>query len=188
MRSLAFVHLNTSLGKPKPVTIKELLDSGTSKSLISKKYVLKLHGKSLTKKGTVWSTPGGNLHTSSRVKGQFTILELQDKKLIEWDLHIADNMGAYDMVIGRDILSCLKIDICFSNQLVVWEGSEMPFKPVEASVTTDYHIAESMAVEEHIDRIKKILDAKYSATNLENVQSHLKVEKQQKLLTLLRKF
>jgi Aspartyl protease len=181
MRPLAFVRFKTSLGKPKPVTIKALLDSGASESIISKKYMSKLRVKSSKKKGTVWSTPGGDLHTNSRVKGQFTIPELQDKKLIEWDLHVADNMGVYDMIIRRDILSFLKIDICFSDQLVVWEGSEMPFKPVEASVTMDYHIAESMAVEEHTDRTKKILDAKYSAADLEKVcssQSHLKVEKQ----------
>jgi hypothetical protein len=100
-------------------------------------------------------------------------------------------MGAYDMIIGRDILSFLKIDIRFSDQLVMWEGSEMPFKPVKASVTTDYHIAESMAVEENTERIKKILDAKYSATDLEKVcssQSHLEVKKQQKVLSLLRRF
>jgi hypothetical protein len=71
MRPLAFVRFNTSLGKPKPVTIKALLDSGGSESLISKKYVSKLRVKSSKKKGTVWSTPGGNLHTNSRVKGQF---------------------------------------------------------------------------------------------------------------------
>jgi gag-polyprotein putative aspartyl protease len=191
MRPLAFVRFNTSLGKPKPVTIKALLDSGASESLISKKYLSKLHVKSLKKKGTVWSTPGGDLHTNSQVKGQFTISELQDKKLIKWDLHVAENMGVYDMIIGRDILSFLKIDIRFSDQLVIWEGSEMPFKPVKASVTTDYHIAESMTVEEYTDRIKKILNAKYSATDLEKVcssQSHLEVEKRQKLLALLSKF
>jgi hypothetical protein len=38
MRPLAFVRFNTSLGKPKPVTIKVLLDSSASESLISKKY------------------------------------------------------------------------------------------------------------------------------------------------------
>jgi hypothetical protein len=72
----------------------------------------------------------------------------------------------------------------------VWEGAEMPFMPVEASATTDYHIAESMAVEEHsIPTASR--RSKYSATDLEKVcssQSHLKVEKQQKLLTLLCKF
>jgi Aspartyl protease len=65
MRPLAFVCFNTSLGKPKLVTIKALLDSGASESLISKKYVLKLRVKSSKKKGTVWSTPGGDLHTTS---------------------------------------------------------------------------------------------------------------------------
>jgi hypothetical protein len=104
---------------------------------------------------------------------------------------VAENMGAYDMIIGRDILSFLKINICFSDQVVIWDGSEMPFKPVEASVTTDYHIAKTMAVEDQMARIKKILDAKYSATDLEKVcssQSHLELEKQQKLLALLTKF
>jgi hypothetical protein len=150
----------------------------------------KLRVKNSNKTATVWSTPGGDLCTSSKVKGQFTIPELQDKKLIEWILHVAENMGAYDMIIGQDILLFLKINICFSNQVVIWDGSEMPFKPVEASVTTDY-IAETMAVEDLMERIKKILDAKYSATDLEKVcssQSHLELEKQQKLLALLTKF
>jgi hypothetical protein len=191
MHPLAFVRFNTSLGKPKPVTIKVLLDSGPSESLINKKHVSKLRVKSSNKTSTVWSTPGVDLHTNSKVKGQFTIPELQDKKLIKWNLHVAENMGAYHMIIGRDILSFLKIDIRFSNQVVMWDGSKMPFKPVEASVTTDYHIAETMAMEDQMERIKKILDAKYSATDLEKVcssQSHLELEKQQKLLTLLKRF
>ena len=55
--------------------------------------------------------------------------------------------------------------------------------------TTTYHIDESMAVEHSMDRIREILDAKYA--NLEKVcssQWQLKVEQQQKLLTLLRKY
>jgi Aspartyl protease len=173
MRPLAFVRFNTSLGKPKPVTIKALLDSGASESLINKRYVSKLRIKYSNKTATVWSTPGGDLHSSYKVKGQFTIPEPQDKKLIEWNLHLAENMGAYDMIIGRDILSFLKIDIRFSDQVlvVIWDGSEMPFKPVEASATTDYHIAKTMAMEDQMEHIKKILDAKYSATDLEKVCS-----------------
>jgi hypothetical protein len=106
-------------------------------------------------------------------------------------MEFTENMGVYDMIIGQDILSFLKIDIRFSEQVVIWDGSEMSFKPVEASVTTDYHIAKTMAVEDQMERIKKILDAKSSATDLEKVcssQSHLKLEKQQKLLALLMKF
>jgi hypothetical protein len=104
---------------------------------------------------------------------------------------VAENMGVYDMIIGRDILLFLKINIRFSDQVVIWDESEMPFKPVEAFATTDYHIAETMAVKDQMECIKKILDAKYSATDLEKVcssQFHLKLEKQQKLLALLTKF
>ena len=47
----------------------------------------------------------------------------------------------------------------------------MPFKPVDAKVKTAYHIAESMAAEESVDRIRKILDAKYQPTDLDKVCS-----------------
>ena len=191
MRPLAFIRFNTRRGKSKPTTIRALLDSGASESLVTRKHVAKLREKPTQSSKTVWSTPAGELSTTSRVKAQFTIPELQDKKLIEWNLHVAEDMGAYDMIIGRDILSFLKIDIQFSNQTVVWEGREMPFKPIDASIETDYHIAEAMAVTEAADRIKSILDAKYVAADIEKVcssQSHLEFQQQQKLLALLRKY
>ena len=64
------------------------------------------------------------------------------------------------MIIGRDILSFLGIDIRFSSQDVSWDGAEMPFKPFDATPMTHYHIAEAMAASEATDRIKQILDAK----------------------------
>ena len=42
LRPMAFVRLNTSLGKPTPVTIRALLDSGASESLVTEKCVKKL--------------------------------------------------------------------------------------------------------------------------------------------------
>ena len=42
LRPMAFVRLNTSLGKPTPVTIRALLDSGASESLVTEKYLKKL--------------------------------------------------------------------------------------------------------------------------------------------------
>ena len=103
------------------------------------------------------------------VKIQFTIPELQDKKLLEWEVHVAENMGAYDMIIGRDILTFLGIDIRFSSKEVVWDGREMPFKPIDALPEKDYHIEDAMAITNSTDRIKRILDAKYEAADLEKV-------------------
>ena len=131
------------------------------------------------------------MKTRSKVKAKFTIPELQENRLVEWNFHVADDMGAYDMIIGRDVLSFLGIDIKFSEQVVEWDHSEMPFKPKDATVRTQYHVAESMAVNEATERIKDILDAKYEAADLDQVcltQDHLNETEQQKLLSLLNKY
>ena len=59
---------------------------------------------------------------------------------------MTEDMGAYDMIIGRDILFFLGIDISFSRQVISWEGAEMPFKPRKATPETAFHIEEAMAV------------------------------------------
>ena len=191
MRPLAFVRLNTRLGKPSPTTIRALLDSGASETLVASRFVSKLRVKDVNKKPTVWSTPAGELKTTQKVRAQFTIPELQEKRLIEWDVHVVEDMGAYDMIIGRDILSFLGIDIQFSTRKVSWDGIDMPFKPVDATPETHYHIEDAMAVNESTERIKQILDAKYEAADLEKVcaeQDHLALEERRQLLALLNKY
>ena len=106
------------------------------------------------------------MKTRSKVKAQFTLPELQSKRLIEWKFHVTKDMGAYDMIIGRDILSFLGIDISFSNQVITWDGAEMPFKPRQATPETAFHIQEGMVVSDATERIKTILDAKYEARSL----------------------
>jgi hypothetical protein len=96
---------------------------------------------------------------------------------------MAENVGVYDMIIGQDIMNFLGINIQVNDLTVHWEhaSTSMPFKPTNATINTDYHIAESMAVEDTTEQIRKILDAKYQATDLEKVcsaQSHLEYQQQ----------
>jgi hypothetical protein len=42
LKPIVYVRFNTSLGKPKPVTLKALLDSGGSGSLVTQEYAKKL--------------------------------------------------------------------------------------------------------------------------------------------------
>ena len=44
-------------------------------------------------------------------KAQFTLPELHDDKLLEWNACVTKDLGNYNMIIGRDILSFLQIDL-----------------------------------------------------------------------------
>ena len=63
LKPIVFVRFNTRMGKAKPVTIKALLDSGGSGSLVSEKYASKLRMKKQASK-TIWTTPGSTMTTS----------------------------------------------------------------------------------------------------------------------------
>jgi hypothetical protein len=169
LKPIVFVRFNTRHGKPKPVTLRALLDSGGSGTLVTEKYASKLRHASTPTKQTVWTTPGGNLSTSTKCKAQFTIPELHDNRLIEWDVHVTKSLGAYDMIIGRDILTDLGIDIRFSNHTVEWDNSEIPMKDVDATFEDSFHIGDGDAADDAMERIKSILDAKYEKADLYKV-------------------
>ncbi len=190
VKPLAHVRFNTGLGKPKPVTLKALLDSGGSESLVSEEFVKKLRVKK-AKSNTNWSVPGGTMKTNLTAKAQFTLPELHDDRLIEWNFHVAKDLGNNDMILGRDLMEFLGIDVCFSDQTVKWDFAEMPFKDIDADMKTSYYIGDDVNLTDASERIKKILDAKYEAADLEEVcrsQSQLDPEEKKELSTLLDKY
>ena len=94
------------------------------------------------------------------------------------------------MIIGRDIMLFLGIDVLFSEKVVTWNGRELPFKPIQSDPVTDHHVEESMAVYTSTERLKQILDAKCEAADLDKLcksQEHLSPAEQQQLHKLLDK-
>jgi hypothetical protein len=106
-------------------------------------------------------------------------------------MYVTKSFWAYDMIIGRDLMSDLGIDIHFSTTSVVWDGMEIPMKDRDATFEESFHVGDTVATEEAADRIRDILEAKYKAANLREIcdkSMHLDAEKQEQLFQLLNKY
>ena len=66
LKPIVILRLNSWMVKAKPVTIKALLDSGGSGSLVCQKFVNKLQAEKLPSNQT-WTTPGGQMTTTTKV-------------------------------------------------------------------------------------------------------------------------
>ena len=189
-RPVVFVRFNTRKGKPKPITLRALLDSGGSGCLVKAEHAKKLKLRK-TSKPTTWSTPAGELTTKNCCRAKLIIPELHDERVIEWDFHVTKNMGAYDMIIGRDMLKFLGIDVCFSSSTIKWDEAEIPFKDAADIRNENFYIGDPESVEESVGRMKSILPNDYHVADLAKVcqdQAHLTREQQLKLENLLRKY
>ena len=186
---IVFGLLKRGLGKLKLQDVRILIDSGASKSIISKELAKGLRIK--RKSPMVWSTMAGKLETSESAKAQLKLLEFDDSKVIEWNFHVTPTKFQYDLIIGRDLLSKLGMIIDFENHTMSWDGAVVPMKSIDATVRDSYFIHDSYEAQQATKRTTKILDAKYEKADLEEVaksNSHLSNDEREKLLKLLKQY
>jgi hypothetical protein len=69
------------------------------------------------------------------------------------------------MILGRDLLTDLGIDIRFSTNTVEWDNSEIPMKDTDLEIQESYHIGDGDVADDALERIKRILDAKQIQTS-----------------------
>lgn len=105
------------------------------------------------------------------------------------------------MIIGRDLLADLKLDILFSKQTVSWEGIEIPminFRTLKKYKVNKQEFKafiqntqEPVVTEKATKRVVKILDAHYVPADLEAVAqgaTHLTDDQKIMLYNLLKKY
>ena len=191
---IVFANVNVKRGKGKVQTIKVLLDSGASKTFINKQVVRKLKIVKNASK-MVFNTPGGQLISNSTCKVLFQLPELNSSRTIEWKCQVNDSKVPtnYDMIIGRDLLEELGINIQFSDGTIEWDDAQLPMRSpnitqAESFLTEDN---EGKLAMQAAKRLREILEAKYVKANLEEEVencTNLNEDQKQDLLQLLKKF
>ena len=123
---IVFINLCVDSKKDQIITLKALLDTGATSTIIKSKFVTKLDKRQC--EPTAWKTANGYFETHEKVKTEFLIPELNDQRLITADMHETQQNMPYDLIIGIDLLKELGIDILNSKLTIKWDESETPFK------------------------------------------------------------
>ena len=110
---ISFIELKVKREKEEFSTLKALLDSGASSTLVSQAAVKHLE-KTVTKE-TVFSTAAGNFSTQGKCRVKMKFPEFNPTAEITKSLHVAKTLGNYDVIIGRDLLHKLRFDISSSQ-------------------------------------------------------------------------
>ena len=72
-------------------------------------------------------TQTGNITTNLQVKIYFTLPELSATKIVMWDYHVDESaMSRYKMILGRDILTSLRLNIKLSGNVI--KADDVPLK------------------------------------------------------------
>ena len=119
--------------------VKALVDSGASESILTKAKAEKLPVKN-TNQEQQWSTAAGVLTTNTKTATSFSFPELHANKLINQSLHAVDlNINRYDMIIGRDMIRSLGIEIHRVDTTIHWDDDAIPWRELD-STTKDVFV------------------------------------------------
>ena len=181
-------------GKQRYQTVRILFDSGSSGTLVNKKLVTKL--KQVQTNTSNWTTKAGTFKTNKQCKVELMLPELHKDKVITWMMHVDESNSSfhkYDIIIGRDLLQELGIDLKFSDHTIHWDNASAPMRAADILQQDSVDSISETLFEEIIDEdvIQRMTEAKYSPADLPaevNKNSHLTKDEQQQLLQLLQKY
>ena len=146
------------------------------------------HLKMTTCKKTSFNCMAGNFSSSGKCNVHFKMAEFNPTATISHRDHVTDTLGQYVMIIGRELMHTLGIDLHFSTASMHWRDVEVSMKGSTCAKEETFHIKEELFVSEETNQISKILDTKYAPADLQKIVEglpQLDKEQQDKLLALL---
>ena len=129
-------------------------------------------------------------------------MNLFENKSIEWNLHVDSTPGLHlsNMMLGRDVLSELRITLNFMDQTMTWDDASIRMKDPESFTdlvdpindffwSNDHY--ETEVLQEASAHLQKILNVKYAPADLNAVIQacrHLSEYEKIQLHALLKKY
>ena len=179
--------------------LRVLFDSGCEATLMRGDL---LNNLTKTKDKTIkWTTKAGNFITNERCNVILKFPAFFEQREVEWNVYVEPVVNPttrYDLIIGRDLMMEVGIDLLFSKEKISWDGAEVAMQHpafFEDPKWVDLLEKELMFVHDPLtteaDRIQAILDAKYTKADLKSEvakNKQLTSDEQSKLLKLLQKF
>jgi hypothetical protein len=102
------------------------------------------------------------LNTTAKTKQlEFCLPELNANRNVEKSFHVVDiELKNYDMIIGRDLITSLQLDIKGSDMSIKWDDSAIPWRSIDLTVD-DIYLAEDrrnfQPTEQEMQRMTDIL-------------------------------
>jgi hypothetical protein len=147
-----------------------------------------------------WITKGGLFETNGICAVKLYIPEFSTQECVKWKCHVDSSKqrvkSRYDMIIGRDLLKQLPLDIKFSDHTLSWQERSIPMKLKDELDSKNINTIvkecyESILTGEMTHRTMESIDAKYEKANLQLITSrctYLPKEERTALLKLLLRY
>ena len=75
----------------------------------------------------MWENQSGKFMTLKNVNVDFCLTEFSGKQIVTWKFYVDKSTnGRYDMILGRDLLTSLGIDLNFTHNVII--GREGPYE------------------------------------------------------------
>ena len=151
---IVFINMHKKRKSKEIFTLKALLDSGATATLINSNFVK--HLKKHKCHPTSWTTQNGTFTTSSKAKIKFLIPELNNQRLVSAYVHDTPQDMSYDIIIGQDLMQDMGIDILNSTKTIKWDDQEISMQPCSTTVTEVMQaVDDPPAVQAETKRIEK---------------------------------
>eukprot|EP00957_Ditylum_brightwellii_P124863 9518393-Ditylum_brightwellii.AAC.1 len=90
---------------------------------------------------------------------------------VDYKLHVANTLGMYSIILGRDVLKSLGIALNHATETITWDDTSIPMKTTSAQPAESFHIEDPEGVNDMVgqiagDRYKTIPEAKCEKADL----------------------